>query len=147
MRDLAKDGSGRKTSMVELLEELQDRVVRRGIVFVITDGFDNPDNVLKGLRHVRFRGHEVIFLHVLHRDEVDFPLDGNVRFLNLEGSDFLLARPHLPRPSTRIVGEFLKKLKRLRCGPDFHHVRMITDQPLGPALGNYLIRRRSLGRK
>ena len=107
---LEKTDPAEKTGMVELLEQFADRVVRRGLVFVISDCFDDPDEVLKGLSHVRFRGHEVILFHILHRDEVDFPLDGNVRFLNLEGADFLLARPHLLRPAyTRIVGEFLKR--------------------------------------
>ena len=145
---LEKTDPAEKTGMVELLEQFADRVVRRGLVFVISDCFDDPDEVLKGLSHVRFRGHEVILFHILHRDEVDFPLDGNVRFLNLEGADYLLARPHLLRPAyTRIVGEFLKKMEKGCDAGRIDYVRLLTDQPLGPALGNYLIRRRSLGRK
>lgn len=144
---LEKTNPADKTGMVELLEQFADRVARRGLVFIISDCFDDPDEVLKGLRHVRFRGHEVILFHILHRDEVEFPLDGNVRFLNLEGADFLLARPHLLRPAyTRIVDQYLKKMAKGCESSRVDYVRLLTDQPLGPVLANYLIRRRNLGR-
>lgn len=145
---LEKTDPAEKTGMVELLEQFADRVSRRGLVFVISDCFDDPDEILKGLRHVRFRGHEVILFHILHRDEVEFPLDGNVRFLNLEGADYLLARPHLLRPAyLRVVGEFLKKLEKGCDAGRIDYVRLMTDQPLGPVLGKYLIRRLQTGRK
>jgi uncharacterized protein (DUF58 family) len=145
---LEKTDPAEKTGMVELLEQFADRVSRRGIVFVISDCFDDPDEILKGLRHVRFRGHEVILFHILHKDEVEFPLDGNVRFLNLEGADYLLARPHLLRPAyLRVVGEFLKKLEKGCDAGRIDYVRLMTDQQLGPVLGKYLIRRLQTGRK
>ena len=144
---LEKTDPADKTGMGDLLVEFADRVIRRGLVFVITDGFDDPDDLLRGLRHVRYRGHEVVLFHVLHRDEVDFPLDGNVRFLNLEGADFLLARPHLLRPAyVRIVAEFLKKMEKGCERARVDYVRMMTDKPLGPELAKYLIRRRTAGR-
>ena len=64
--------------------------------------------MLAGLRHLRFRGHEVILFHILHPDEVEFPLDGNVRFIGLEGFEELMTRPHLLRPAyLRIVEKYL----------------------------------------
>ena len=145
---LEKTDPAEKTGMVELLEQFAERVSRRGIVFVMSDCFDDPDEVLKGLRHVRFRGHEVILFHIVHRDEVDFPLDGNVRFLNLEGADFLLARPHLLRPAyLKVVQAFLRKMEKGCEASRVDYVRLVTDQPLGPALAKYLIRRRNMGGK
>jgi uncharacterized protein (DUF58 family) len=137
-----------KTGMMKLLEEFADRVVRRGIVVVISDCFDDPQEVLKGLSHVRYRGHEVILFHILHRDEVDFPLDGNVRFQNLEGLDQLMARPHLLRPAyRRVVDEYLKVIEKGCDANRIDYVRLLTDQPLGPALAHYLIRRYQSGRR
>src|SRR5438477_10525315 len=69
-----------KTSIGPLLDQVADRISRRGIVMLISDCFDDVESTLKGLRHLRFRGHEVILFHVLHKDEVEFPLDGNIRF-------------------------------------------------------------------
>lgn len=63
-----------RTAIGPLLDEAADRIGRRGIVILISDCLDDIETTLSGLRHLRFRGHEVILFHVLHRDEVEFPL-------------------------------------------------------------------------
>ncbi len=132
----------KKTGVGPLLEVLADQVSRRGIVFLMSDCFDDPARLLSGLQHLRFRGHEVVLFHVLHKDEIDFPLDGNVRFLDLEGADELMARPHLLRPAyLRAMKEYLTKLQRGCDGSRVEYVLMRTDRPLRVALGEYLIRR------
>src|SRR5262249_30192975 len=55
-----------KTSIGPLLHELADKTRRRGLVFLISDCFDEVESTLKGLRHLRFQGHEVTIFHVLH---------------------------------------------------------------------------------
>ncbi|MGL6095197.1 MAG: DUF58 domain-containing protein, partial [Fimbriiglobus sp.] len=137
-----------KTGVGPLLEEFAGRVARRGLVFLITDAFEDVPALLKGLRHVRFRGHEVVLFHVLHRDEIDFPLEGNVRFLDLEGMDQLMARPHLLRPAyLRAVSEFLKELEKGCEGGRIEYVRVRTDRPMSATLAEYLVRRMQPGRR
>jgi len=132
----------RKTGVGPLLEEFADQVSRRGIVFLMSDCFDDPARLLAGLQHLRFRGHEVVLFHVLHKDEIEFPLDGNIRFLDLEGADELMARPHLLRPAyLRAVESYLSELRRGCDGSRVEYVLMRTDRPLRVALGEYLIRR------
>src|SRR5690348_16742333 len=70
-RALEEAEPAEKTGTGPLLEQLADQVSRRGIVFLISDCFDDVEPLLRGLRHLRFRGHEVILFHVLHRDEVE----------------------------------------------------------------------------
>lgn len=137
-----------KTGTGPLLEQVADRVSRRGIVFLISDCFDEVEPLLTGLRHLRFRGHEVILFHVLHRDEVEFPLDGNVRFIDLEGAEELLTRPHLLRPAyLRAVQAYLTAVEKGCAAGPIEYVRMMTDRPLTAALGEYLVRRRQYSRK
>ena len=131
-----------KTGMGALLEEFAERVNRRGIVFLISDCFDDPQTLLQGLSHLRFRGHEVVLFHIVHRDELEFPLDGNIRFQNLEGADELMTRPHLLRPAyLRVVKKFLADLERGCDRSRVEYVRLTTDKPLSAVLGAYLIRR------
>jgi len=130
-----------------LLEQLADRVARRGLVFLISDCFDDVAPLLKGLRHLRFRGHEVVVFHVVHPDETDFPLDGSVRFADLEGADEFLARPHLLRPSyLRAVNAFLAELRRGCETSGVDYVPMPTGRPLAAALGEYFVRRLQQGK-
>jgi uncharacterized protein (DUF58 family) len=137
-----------KTGTGPLLERLADRVSRRGIIVVMTDAFDDVPSLIKGLRHLRFRGHEVILFHILHRDEVEFPLDGNVRFVDLEGADELLTRPHLLRPAyMRAIETYLHDLEKGCEASRVDYVRLLTDRPLTAALGEYLVRRLQYHRK
>jgi uncharacterized protein (DUF58 family) len=137
-----------KTGTGPLLEQLADHVARRGIVFLISDCFDAVEPLLKGLRHLRFRGHEVMLFHILHRDEVEFPLDGNVRFVDLEGFEELLTRPHLLRPAyLRAVQAYLRDLEKGCDAGRIEYVRMMTDRPLKAALGEYLVKRLQLSKK
>ena len=137
-----------KTGVGPLLELLADQVTRRGIIALISDAFDHVPSILKGLRHLRFRGHEVILFHILHRDEVEFPLDGNVRFADLEGPEELMTRPHLLQPAyLRAVNAYLAEMEKGCDGGRVDYVRMITDRPLAAALGEYLVKRRQLGRR
>src|SRR6185437_14765741 len=92
-----------KTRIGPLIDEVADRISRRGLVFLISDCFDDVETTLAGLRHLRFRGHEVILFHVLHKDEVEFPLDGNIRFVGLEMPQELMTRPHLIAPAYRRI--------------------------------------------
>ena len=117
-------------------------------MFLISDCFDDVQPILKGLQHLRFRGHEVVLFHVMHDDELDFPLDGNVRFLDLEGPEELMTRPHLLRPSyLRVVKAYLGELQRGCDGGRIDYVRMPTNRPLQAALGEYLVRRLQYSKK
>ncbi|HXD87856.1 MAG TPA: DUF58 domain-containing protein [Urbifossiella sp.] len=137
-----------KTRIGPLLDEVADRITRRGIVFLISDCFDNVESTLAGLRHLRFRGHEVVLFHVMHKDEVEFPLDGNIRFIGLEGFEELMTRPHLLRPAyLRVIEKYLGAMQKGCDGSGVDYVRMMTSRPLVASLGEYLVRRLQTGRR
>ncbi|MDY3554625.1 DUF58 domain-containing protein [Gemmata sp. JC717] len=139
---------GDRTRIGPLLGEVADRLGRRGIVCLISDCLEDLEPILDGLRHLRFRGHEVILFHVLHPDEVNFPLDGNIRFVGLEGAEELRTRPQLLRPAyLRVVKRYLADIQAGcdRAGVDY--VKMLTNRPLEVALSEYLVRRLQMGRK
>jgi uncharacterized protein (DUF58 family) len=136
-----------KTRIGPLLEQLADRVRRRGLVFIISDMFDEVDAVLKGLKHLRFQRHDVTVFHVMHPDEIDFPFTGNVKFDGLELPEEIKTRPHLIRPAyQRVVNDYLKEL---RAGCDAYrvdYVRMNTGVPMEQPLSKYLVTRLQMGR-
>ncbi len=137
-----------RTRIGPLLDEVADQVSRRGIVIVITDGLDDVETTLNGLRHLRFRGHEVVLFHVLHRDEVEFPLDGNIRFVGLESAAEIMTRPRLLKPAyQRVVNKYLETIQRGCDNSGVDYVRMVTDRPMTGALGEYLVRRLQVGRR
>jgi uncharacterized protein (DUF58 family) len=137
-----------KTTIGPLLDRVADQIGRRGIVVLISDCLEDLEPTLAGLRHLRFRGHEVVLFHVLHPDEVKFPLDGNVRFIGLEGFEELMTRPHLLRPAyLRIVDKYLKEMQKGCDGGGVDYVQMLTNRSLGNALAEYLVRRLQAGKR
>src|SRR5262245_21581010 len=131
-----------KTSIGPLLHDLAQQVRRRGLVFLISDCFDEVDALLDGLQHLRFQGHEVTVFHVLHPDEVEFPFSGMIKFDAMEESMKLRKRPQVIRPAYRRALE--KYLKDFQTGCERNqcdYVLMNTSRPLSETLTAYLARR------
>ncbi|MCI0684946.1 MAG: DUF58 domain-containing protein [Gemmataceae bacterium] len=131
-----------KTSIAPLLHDLASQVRRRGLVFLISDCFDDVESILVGLQHLRFQGHEVIVFHVLHPDEVDFPFNGMVKFDAMEERLELLTRPQLIRPAyLRAVQKYLDEIRKGCERNHCDYLLMNTGKPLAESLTAYLARR------
>lgn len=134
-----------KTAIAPLLHDLANQVRRRGLVFLISDCFDEVEPLLEGIQHLRFQGHEVVVLHILHPDEVEFPFNGMVKFDGMEDRRELLTRPQLIRPAylralEKYLGELQKGCERNHCD----YVLMNTRRPLAETLTAYLARRQKM---
>lgn len=67
-----------------ILDDLAGRIRRRGLIVVLSDGFDRIEPLSAALKHLRHRKHEVLFLQVLAPEEEEFPFRRPARFRNLE---------------------------------------------------------------
>jgi len=131
-----------KTSIAPLLHDLAQQLRRRGLVFLISDCFDDVEALMGGLQHLRYGGQEVTVFHVLHPDEMEFPFNGMVKFDGMDDGIKLLTRPQLIRPAyQRALQAYLQELQ-LGCEHNrCDYVPMSTGRPLAEALTEYLARR------
>jgi uncharacterized protein (DUF58 family) len=83
-RSLEAAEAGEDTSIGQVLHDLASRITRRGLVIVFSDLFDEPDSVLRGLRHLAHRRHDVRVAQLIDPAEADFPFDEPTRFLGME---------------------------------------------------------------
>jgi uncharacterized protein (DUF58 family) len=74
------------TQLDDTLMAVASQLRPRGLVVLVSDLIDIPTSTLAHLRPIRARGSDAIVLHVLHRDELSFPLDGVVQFNDMEGN-------------------------------------------------------------
>lgn len=131
-----------KTVIAPLLHDLANQVRRRGLVFLISDCFDEVEALLGGLQHLRFQGHEVIVFHVLHPDEVEFPFGGMVKFDGMEDRRELLTRPHLIRPAyLRALKKYMEDLQKGCERNHCDYVLLNTGKRLAETMTAYLARR------
>lgn len=133
----------RKTRTGPIFHELAERFTRRGIVFILSDLFDNTEAMLAGLKHFRHRRHDVVVLHTLDPAELDFPFQHATMFHGMEAMGDLLVEPaQLRRAYQQEIQRFTSQVRAgcLAQGADYVQVR--TDQPLDNVLNTYLAQRR-----
>jgi uncharacterized protein (DUF58 family) len=75
---------GGETALGGVLELLAPRLVRRGLVILVTDAFDDPESLARGLRLLRYRKQDVRLLQVIDPVERAFPFQGMIEFVGLE---------------------------------------------------------------
>jgi len=132
----------RTTGIAAVLHAMAQQVKRKGIFILISDFFDDVDEVLGGIQHLRFGGGEVIVFHVLDAYELDFPFKGCVEFQGLEGGPKLITRPAELRKS--YLEEINKFIKKLRDGCEqngCNYVQVNTATPWHEVLSSYLATR------
>ncbi len=130
---------GRRSDVARPLHQLAEALVRRSLIVLVSDLLDDPEPVIKGLRHLKFRGNDVIVFQVMDPDELTFPFRGPARFRDLESADEVTADPSSIRMAylRELAGLTLRYDRELRgAGIDF--VQLDTSQPLDLALLAYL---------
>ncbi|MBX3463348.1 MAG: DUF58 domain-containing protein [Planctomycetes bacterium] len=128
-----------KTKVGAVLHELASQLKQRGMVLIFSDLFDDPDTVLKGLREIRSRGHDIVVFHVLDRDEVEFPFERMTLFRGLEQMPELLCDPKSLREAYLAeIEAFAARIKKGCLAQRIDYVRVVDDQPLDVVLTSYL---------
>jgi uncharacterized protein (DUF58 family) len=130
---------GKETDVSKPLHHLADALTKRGMVVLISDLLDDPERVIRGLKHFQFRGTDVIVFQVLDPDEIDFPFERTTRFEDLETDDEVMAVPAVVRTEyLKALNTMLERYRRElgSVGIDYHLLR--TNEPLELALMAYL---------
>ena len=86
-----------ETSSGSVLQELAGSLKRRGMIILVSDLLDEPEEVMRGLKQLRSKGNDVMVFHLLDRDELEFPFEQPTLFIDLEEDTRLLADPQAVR--------------------------------------------------
>jgi uncharacterized protein (DUF58 family) len=130
---------GRTTDVSKPLHLLAGGIGKRGLVILISDLLDDPDRIIDGLRHFRFRGTDVIVFHLLDPDELTFPFERAARFRDIEGGEELVAVPSAVRQDyLDALNGTLDRFKRELTSAGIDYRLLDTSQPLDLALAAYL---------
>ena len=137
-------GSG--TTISELLHRTADLLTKRAIIVLISDLYDEPDRIVDGLEHLRFRGNDVVVFHVMDKQELDFDFIEPVVLEDTETEEQLHVLPDVLRDEyLRAIGGHISRLRegaaRNRIDYEIHR----TSEPLDAALFAYLARRSQFG--
>lgn len=128
-----------------VLHEIAELLPRRGLVVLVSDLFFETDEIFSGLDHFRFKGHDLIVFHVLDVLEERMPLEGQVRFHDLETGEELVTQASEVRALYQAaVTAWQNELDEGLRGREIDRVTLTTDVPLAQALFGYLTKRSQL---
>lgn len=151
-RSLGRAPAEGRAPMRGLLERVAPRLPARSVVLFVSDLLDLAtvvddagevgDELLGGLAQLRARGHDVVVLQTLHRDEVEFPWDGHrlLRFVDPRGLrvDVEGAAASL---RARYLGRFDAHQRALDAACESHGImlaRVLSDVALAPTFATLL---------
>jgi uncharacterized protein (DUF58 family) len=125
--------------IAEALVALSGRLRRRGLVWLFSDGFCTPEELVSCLGVLAHRGHDVTFIEVSDPQEEAFDFTGRVRFEDLEGG------PDWTVDAAAVAADFRQRLgahrQRLWDGCAEQGVRVVrlsTGEDAAAGLGRFL---------
>ena len=130
---------GGETGLGAILKGLAAHTKRRGLIILISDLFDKPEDIRGALNHFAKRKHELVVFRILDDAERTFPFKKFTKFVDLESGAQLFTEP------TRIRQEYLRRFRDLdreiqetchSLGIDY--VPVYTSKPPEQALAKYL---------
>ncbi len=128
------------TDVKMLFGHLAEHVRQRGLVVIISDLLTDLDSVVAGLQRLRYTRQDVIVLHVMDHDELEFPFEDNTMFEGLEAPDIqLLTDPQALRSSyLTIVNDFVRKVRSACMDQRVDYMLLSTHDQLDAGLAAYL---------
>jgi uncharacterized protein (DUF58 family) len=137
---------GTRTDIAKPLNDLVQAIRKRGLVVLISDLLDDPDRIIEGLKHFRYRGTDVVVFQVLDPDELSFPFERAARFRDVESDHEVVAAPAAVRDAYKSRLDAMVSNFRTVLGQNgIDYTLLDTSQPLEVALLAYLqTRRRTL---
>lgn len=132
----------RKTSIQGVLDDLAERLPRRALVVLLSDLFDEVEGIVRGLKHLKHRNHDVIVFHILDPAEIDFPFGGATLFEGLEARGELLVEARaIRRRYLEEVRRFTSTMQRQCREMRLDYQLVNTSHDLAEVLSTYLANR------
>jgi len=130
------------TRLDAALDWLVENAPRRSAVVVLSDLFDEDQQLLKRLAQLSRRGHEVTIFHLLDPAELEFPFEEPTLFQSMEdGREVEAVGREVKKGYLRLMEEWLASLKRDTAEADLDYTLCRTDRPLDEVLLPFLARR------
>lgn len=132
-----------KTDVKVLFDYLAGRVPRRGMVVVLSDLLTDADDIIRGLRRLRYAEHDVLVLHIMDHDELDFPFADRTLFEGMEDVDLeVLSDPQSLRGSyLEALDRFVSRIRSTCLDHKIDYTLISTADSLDVALMTFLATR------
>jgi hypothetical protein len=140
------DSPGEDTRIEPVLHEMAERIKKRGLVIIISDLIDDPENIMNGLKHFRHSKQEVILFHILDRNELEFDFNSRTKFVDMESGEEITTDPWHVKNEYKSLIKGLQNYYKSECRLNLiDYVPLFTDDSLDKGLSEYFNKRQKLG--
>ena len=147
LHTLDRAKAGRPGSLQAPLLKITEMLGRKGILVLISDFYQEPDDVLRAVGPLRARGHDVIVFHVMDPYELEFPFEEASGFEDLETGEQIPVIPGKLRDDyLAMVRAHLDQLEKKFSDNRIDYTLLDTSKPLDEALFRYLLSREKLSK-
>jgi uncharacterized protein (DUF58 family) len=131
--------------LLSVLDKAAEHFKRRSLVALISDLYENPEDLLEALKPYRFRGNDLVVFHLLDPAEIDFPYRDPSRFQDLESGEEVPVVPDVFAEQYRkMIREHIDALTAKCSESRIDYLQINTSRPLDDALFHYLGQRERL---
>ncbi|MBH16447.1 MAG: DUF58 domain-containing protein [Gemmatimonadetes bacterium] len=146
LKHLASSAPQGKTSIDSALKDVASRLVRKGLVILISDLLVDPEGTQKILRFLKHQGHEVLVFHLVDPGERELPTTGDTLLVDPETKEELNVNIADIRVAYReAVGQALDEWYKNLAPFGIDYVTIGTESSLSKSLRFYLHKRSRLG--
>lgn len=131
-----------KTNMGKILDQIAEKLTHRSLLVILSDFFDGIESIRQGLRHLRYKKHEMMVFQILDPTEIEFPFEDVTLFKGMEEAGELLTEPQSLREGyLEQLRLFTDELKKTSRGMNIDFQRFNTSDSLDVALSQFLATR------
>jgi uncharacterized protein (DUF58 family) len=124
------------------LRFLAEYLSRRGLIILISDLYDEPENIIAGLKALRAKGNDIIVFHIMDNFELTFPFEDMAQFEDMETKKKLHVIPEYLRTQYLVIlKEHMERIRKELSGTRIDYCLMDTSKPLDVGLFSYLAAR------
>jgi uncharacterized protein (DUF58 family) len=131
-----------QTGLARGIHAALERMPHRGVIVLLSDLLTDQAATLEALHHARFRGHDLIVMHILDAAELRFPFDGHIRLEDPETGQALITEADGVRARyVQAVADWRAELRNQISSLRGDYVALDTSMPFDKALVEFLIQR------
>ena len=130
---------GTRTDYARPFAHLRDFLHRRGLIVVISDFWEPPEDIVNTIAPMRYHGNEVVLFHVLDPEEIRPKLRDPVLLEDMESGATLEVSPEYAAKEYPVkIDAHMEELKSKARGAGLDYFLIDTSRPLDAALREYL---------
>jgi len=136
---IEKAQGGSRTDFSKPFLHFQQFLKRRGIVVVLSDFYEQPEQIVKVVEPLRYRGNEVVLFHVLDPNELAPKFKDPVLLQDVEDDTAMEVSPDYARNEYRTkIDEHRRLLSEKARAAGLDYFFLNTAKPLDEGLRNFL---------